>query len=298
MSKELTPLDYFNRCFDDFPAEIIKSRQQKREKLTYVEWYNYMSRAYKEFQPKGFTTEIRGVHAAGGFLYLIVRVTNLNNGVYHDGIGLAPVEKDKLRGFGGAGPEAYSQGLRRAFAGHGMGLPFYMNEDEQLYAQEGDETEQGDEADEAGDAEGRTTARRPRKSDDSEGEVSGEGDDEAGHRRSGSGSRGRGDSQRAAKDRGRTRSTEEDDDAGTDSKEDGDGDEPTKTQMARLNSLAKIFEEGGFEGQLKRFRKKFERNDTKQGASIVIREMKEFLESKDVDWRDEAVEEDDDEGKE
>lgn len=291
-TEAMTPLDYFNRCFEDFPAEIVKTRKQKNERLTYVEWYNYIARAHKEFQPKGFTTEVRGVHAAGGYLYLVVRVTNLNTMQYHDGLGLAPLEKSKAKGFGGAGPEAFSQGLRRAFACHGMGLPFYMNEDEQIYATDNEEEDEGDEndsPDEAGDAVQRTSSRKARESDDETDEGEGEGDDEAGHRREGSRSGRSGKAERNRKVASGSRKSADADDEDEAEEDEADGDGPSEAQVERLNSLARIFEEGGLDKPLARFRNKFTKNPTKQGASIVIREMKEYLEDNDIDWRDEAV---------
>jgi hypothetical protein len=118
----------FERLFEPFPDEVVKERKQQGQTLTYAEWYVYVARANKEMAPLGFSSEIRSLQVAGEYLYCVVRITDHNTSRHHDGLGLAPVGKSKAKGFGGAGPEAYSQALRRAFAMFGMGLSWYMDE--------------------------------------------------------------------------------------------------------------------------------------------------------------------------
>jgi hypothetical protein len=174
-----TPRQLFDRLFEPFPDEVVKERKQQGQNLTYAEWYVYVARANKEMAPLGFSSEIRSMIVAGEYLYIVVRVTDHNTNRHHDGLGLAPVEKSKSKGFGGAGPEAYSQALRRAFAMYGMGLNWYMEDGDIEWVlsegdDEGNESEEGagsgDDTD-ASESQGSTaTGKR-------EGETEGEGEE-------------------------------------------------------------------------------------------------------------------------
>ena len=115
-----------------FPANLMAEKKVQGRKLDYVEWYHYVMRANSEWEQK-FSSQITLLKTEGEYLHIVVRVTDNETQVYHDGVGLAKVDKSKDKGFGGAAPEAYSQAIRRAFALHGMGIDMYMDRDELVH---------------------------------------------------------------------------------------------------------------------------------------------------------------------
>jgi hypothetical protein len=124
-----------------FEKNLQETKSVSGRSLTYVEWYHYVMRATRSW-PEGYSSEIRMVKTEGKYLHMVVRAIRNDTGEYHDGVGLADVEKSKDKGFGGAAPEAYSQALRRAFAYHRIGLDMYMDPSEQRFWGLG--VEQGD----------------------------------------------------------------------------------------------------------------------------------------------------------
>lgn len=115
-----------------FDPQLVTQRKQGGQVLDYVEWYHYVLRAKAEW-PSGFSSDIKMLQTEGDYLYVVVEVTNNDTGEVHSQLGLAQVDKSKVTGFGGAGPEAYSQALRRAFAMHGIGLELYLSDPERTY---------------------------------------------------------------------------------------------------------------------------------------------------------------------
>lgn len=150
------PAEVFKALFEPFDKALVKEKKQGGAKISFVEWYNYVARASQELAEFGFCSEVRGMYEFGGHLFIVVRVVNNETGCWHDQVGCAPVSKDKLKGYGGAGPEAMSQGLRRAFAMHGLGLDMYVNDQDFEAIMDGlgeVTTPGGDEADAAKDEE-------------------------------------------------------------------------------------------------------------------------------------------------
>jgi recombination DNA repair RAD52 pathway protein len=134
-----TPLDLYKVLFEPFP-DAVKSQQSMggKGKITFVEWYHYISRAWREF-PEGFSTEIRNVYAVGNSnpetaqLIMVVRVTDAATGLHQEGSGSAPLTKPK-KNYGGCNAEAEAQALKRAFAKFGLGLEMYMDEEDKAQA--------------------------------------------------------------------------------------------------------------------------------------------------------------------
>jgi hypothetical protein len=126
MAEIKTPLDLYTELFKPF-ADEVKSEQSmgKKGKITFVEWYHYIARAWKTF-PEGFSTEITKLATIGDNFVMVVRVIDNQTGIYHEATGSAFAGKDKSN-FGGANAEAESQALRRAFAKFGLGLEMYMD---------------------------------------------------------------------------------------------------------------------------------------------------------------------------
>lgn len=122
------PLEVFEEMFKPFDKSLVKEKKQGGAKISFVEWYNYVARAHQLLAEFGFSVEIRGMYEFGGHLFIVIRFIDHERGAHFDNIGCAPVSKDKLKGYGGAGPEAFSQGLRRAMALAGMGLDMYLND--------------------------------------------------------------------------------------------------------------------------------------------------------------------------
>ena len=138
MSAIKTPLDLYRVLFEPFD-DAVKSTQNMGQKgrITFVEWYHYIARAWKEF-PEGFSTEVRSIFSVGGVrqgvddiiddrqLIMVVRVTCGKTGLYQEGTGSAAISKAK-KNFGGCNAEAEAQALKRAFAKWGLGLEMYMD---------------------------------------------------------------------------------------------------------------------------------------------------------------------------
>jgi len=132
-----------------FADEVKATKKIQGNEHTFVEWYHYIARGWREF-PEGFSSEIRSVTEIGKVwgedegdmvskvrddrqLLMVVRVTDMQTGIYHEATGTAPIRKEKAM-FGGAAAEAESQALRRAFAKFGMGLEMYMDEEDKEQA--------------------------------------------------------------------------------------------------------------------------------------------------------------------
>lgn len=146
MAEINTPLDLYKVLFEPFPTDVKETQSMGgKGRITYVEWYHYIARAWKDF-PGGFSTEVRNVYATGGVvrrlnkdgtfegekyvddrqLIMVVRVTDNATGIYQEGTGSAPLSKPKSN-FGGCNAEAEAQALKRAFAKFGLGLEMYMD---------------------------------------------------------------------------------------------------------------------------------------------------------------------------
>ena len=125
-----TPLELFNLLYVPFPDAVktTKHMGDKKGTLTFVEWYHYVARAWKQF-PKGFSKEITKLLVAGEALILVVRITDEATGLYQESTGSASVNKGSSN-FGGAAAEAEHQATKRAFAHFGMGLEMYMDQED------------------------------------------------------------------------------------------------------------------------------------------------------------------------
>lgn len=169
MDNEKQTLALFRRLFEPFKDELKKTKKQGGRSITFVEWVQYIIRAHQEFS-QGFHTEVRSITeiARGATdddgnplasIILVVRVTCIATGMYHEATGMAPATKDKAT-WGGAAAEAESQALRRAFAHFGLGLEMYLDDDEFFYTRDSvavalgvdtDEDPEGEEDEENGE---------------------------------------------------------------------------------------------------------------------------------------------------
>jgi hypothetical protein len=126
MSAIETPLDLYRVLFVPFPDDVKSTQSMgKKGRITFVEWYHYVARAWKEF-PEGFTKEITKLAVSGDYLLCVVRITDKKTGLYMESTGSAPVSKGS-ENFGGAAAESEHQATKRAFAHFGLGLEMYMD---------------------------------------------------------------------------------------------------------------------------------------------------------------------------
>lgn len=135
----MTALEMYKTLFVPFPDEV-KSEQSmgKKGRITFVEWYHYIARAWKEF-PEGFTKEVTKLAVSGDYLLCVVRITDKATGLYMESTGSAPVSKGS-ENFGGAAAESEHQATKRAFAHFGLGLEMYMDEEDKAQADPDAET--------------------------------------------------------------------------------------------------------------------------------------------------------------
>ncbi len=141
MSAIKTPLDLYRVLFEPFPDDVKETQQMGgKGRITYVEWYHYIARAWKEF-PKGFSKEIRKIVGIGTVrpnptgdgteiddrqIIITVRITDEATMNFMESTGSADASK-KSSNYGGCSVEAEHQATKRAFAHFGLGLEMYMD---------------------------------------------------------------------------------------------------------------------------------------------------------------------------
>jgi hypothetical protein len=126
-------MSLYTTLFEPFPDDVkVTKRMGSKGEITFVEWYHYIARAWKQY-PEGFTKEISKLASAGEHLLCVVRITDVESGIFMESSGSAPVDKSSDN-FGGAAAEAEHQATKRAFAHFGMGLEMYMDKQDKEQA--------------------------------------------------------------------------------------------------------------------------------------------------------------------
>jgi len=164
MTQINTARELFETLFVPFPDDLkTTKRMGGKGTITFVEWYHYTARAWKQF-PKGFSKEIRKIVGIGSVrpnpafriksvpsgpikpalglesdqlppeiddrqVIIVVRITDEATGNFQESTGSADASKGSGN-YGGCSVEAEHQATKRAFAHFGLGLEMYMDEED------------------------------------------------------------------------------------------------------------------------------------------------------------------------
>lgn len=170
-------LETFLTLFEPFSDQLKATKKQGGQKITFVEWYNYVLRAHRQF-PEGYSKSVEVTQANGydkegepvATLIVRCRITCLATGAYQEALGSADAGKTS---WGGAVAEAESMAFRRAMANWGLGLEMYLDDNQfDLWTQ--GTADDCDDEDDGGDAE------EGEEEDDDEGDDEDHGDDAEG----------------------------------------------------------------------------------------------------------------------
>lgn len=133
----------FHRRLRPFHQALLSEKTQGGQTMTYVSWWNYIARAWDEFD-HGFSKAVMSVQEIGQMAVVVIRITDHQTGAYMDSTGAVDLLVNDKRNpgkkrfesaneFGGPVIKAEQMALCRAMACFGVGINMYTGKNPHHY---------------------------------------------------------------------------------------------------------------------------------------------------------------------